>query len=108
MTKKRDIKGLIEIDKMPHQIAVIKQYLDGSWEDGSEAYGLNFPWKNLRGKRKPSGVGKVFQVLFYFQFWNITLCQLKKPTGVDSSSGSRLDFDFQQVQKNKLGKPKVY
>lgn len=30
MTKKRDIKGLIEIDKMPHQIAVIKQYLDGS------------------------------------------------------------------------------
>lgn len=29
MTKERDIKGLIETDKMPHQVALIKQYLDG-------------------------------------------------------------------------------
>jgi hypothetical protein len=29
MTEERDIKGLIETDKMPHQIALIKLQLDG-------------------------------------------------------------------------------
>ena len=60
--KKRDIKGLIEIDKMPHQTALIKQYLDGSGEDESEAYFSlgKIYWQ----KETPSVAGQVFQVFY--------------------------------------------
>ena len=47
---------------MPHQTALIKQYLDGSGEDESEAYFSlgKIYWQ----KETPSVAGQVFQVFY--------------------------------------------
>lgn len=78
MTKKRDIKRLIEIDKMPHQTALIKQYLDSSREDGSEAYGLNFPWKSCWEKENQVVWVKCFKYFIPYPVLKYSpICQLR-------------------------------
>lgn len=53
---------------MPHQTAPVKRCVDGSREDGSEAYGLNFPWQIYWEKENPALWLWCFKYLIPFPF----------------------------------------